>query len=126
MRKWNKWVILACSWLLDQYQESKMFTLILSTMFVSQEKKRRCLNRKPSQLHVNTSGTYISLRLGVISLSSSDGAFSRLLLPRLCANCSGVSHIDCLCCICLTRFLLHSEAFSFCTLFMLALSHNSC
>lgn len=35
-----------------------MFTLILSTMFVSQEKK----------LHVNTSGTYISL-------SSSDGAF---------------------------------------------------
>lgn len=35
-----------------------MFTLILSTMFVSQEKI----------LHVNTSGTYISL-------SSSDGAF---------------------------------------------------
>lgn len=95
MRKWNKWVILACSWLLDQYQESTMFTLILSTMFVSQEKKKRCLNIKPSQLHVNTSGTYISL-------SSSDGAFSRLLLPHLCANCSGVSYIDCLCCICLT------------------------
>lgn len=83
MRKWNKWVILACLWLLDQYQESQMFTLILSTMFVSQEKK------------LHTSGTYISL-------SSSDGAFSRLLLPHLCANCSGVSYIDCLCCICLT------------------------